>query len=220
MVSCGFWASAERTARNQTRAWWDMRTRTLKSCPRCGGEVCINNELSGWQASCMQCGYTEYQGQEHTRPDTGCTPLPWPVPAHDLLSAVPARAASTVHHDRTARSAVESDLVAHGAAWGMGALRAAAACMFFVMSRQRGAVSGGRAMLHPTQPRPNRSCHSAFPSGLWAERDWVRGSASPGWTRSVAMCYITPGIKGKPALLRNPGMTWGPIINVEEPGCS
>lgn len=46
-----------------------MGTWILKSCPRCGGDVCIDNELSGWQASCMQCGYTEYEGQEHTRPD-------------------------------------------------------------------------------------------------------------------------------------------------------
>ena len=29
----------------------------LKACPRCGGDVFIDQDLSGWYEHCLQCGY-------------------------------------------------------------------------------------------------------------------------------------------------------------------
>jgi hypothetical protein len=125
-------------------------------------------------------------------------PLPWPVPAHALLSAVPARAASAVHRDRTARSAVKSDLVVKGAAWGHG--RTKRCCrtrdIRYVTCSTGCQRCPGHASSHRTAAAPLMSFGVSLEPV--AERDWVRGSVSPGWTRSVAVCYITSGMKARP----------------------
>jgi len=35
-----------------------MVTWKLKDCPRCGGDVFLDGDLSGWYEHCLQCGYT------------------------------------------------------------------------------------------------------------------------------------------------------------------
>ena len=34
-----------------------MVTWNLKSCPRCGGDMYIGNDLSGWYEQCLQCSH-------------------------------------------------------------------------------------------------------------------------------------------------------------------
>ncbi len=34
---------------------WKWR---LKGCPRCGGDISINQDHHGWYEECLQCGYT------------------------------------------------------------------------------------------------------------------------------------------------------------------
>jgi ribosomal protein S27AE len=29
----------------------------FKSCPKCGGDVFIDRDMSGWYEQCLQCGY-------------------------------------------------------------------------------------------------------------------------------------------------------------------
>jgi ribosomal protein S27AE len=33
---------------------------TLGRCPRCGGNIFLENDFDGWHESCLQCGYTRY----------------------------------------------------------------------------------------------------------------------------------------------------------------
>lgn len=30
----------------------------LKSCPRCGGDILIDQDHHGWYEACLQCGYS------------------------------------------------------------------------------------------------------------------------------------------------------------------
>ena len=30
---------------------------SLKSCPKCGGDVFIDDDMNGWYEQCLQCGY-------------------------------------------------------------------------------------------------------------------------------------------------------------------
>ncbi len=32
----------------------------LKSCPRCRGDVVIDQDFDGWYEQCLQCGYQRY----------------------------------------------------------------------------------------------------------------------------------------------------------------
>ena len=128
-----------------------------------------------------------------TLPDTRSAPHRWPVPAHDLLHRVPARAVSTVCHCRTGRSVVRSDLPACGPIRMYGALSAAAALVISVMSRPSGLPAAGGPYFIPSKGSQTTPV-SLMPV---AGRDRVRGSESPGWTRSVAVCYITSGMKAR-----------------------
>lgn len=29
----------------------------LKGCPKCGGDVFVDRDISGWYEQCLQCGY-------------------------------------------------------------------------------------------------------------------------------------------------------------------
>ena len=32
----------------------------LKGCPRCGGDLFVDQDQSGWHAMCIQCGHRSY----------------------------------------------------------------------------------------------------------------------------------------------------------------
>lgn len=38
-----------------------MRSGFVKDrCPRCGGNIYLDSDYSGWYEQCLQCGYTRY----------------------------------------------------------------------------------------------------------------------------------------------------------------
>jgi ribosomal protein S27AE len=45
-------------------------------CPRCGGNIMVDGDGPDRYATCIQCGYEEYEGQEYKRPDVADLILP------------------------------------------------------------------------------------------------------------------------------------------------
>jgi ssDNA-binding Zn-finger/Zn-ribbon topoisomerase 1 len=37
-----------------------VRLRTDARCPKCGGNLFINNDYHGWYEQCLQCSHTTY----------------------------------------------------------------------------------------------------------------------------------------------------------------
>ena len=53
-----------------------MEVWLYKRCPKCKGDLLIDGEGFDRRATCIQCGYEEYEGQEFTRPDVRELVLP------------------------------------------------------------------------------------------------------------------------------------------------
>jgi ribosomal protein L37E len=37
----------------------------LHSCPRCGGDILVEQDYDGWTKTCLQCGYRSYLVQNN-----------------------------------------------------------------------------------------------------------------------------------------------------------
>ena len=48
----------------------------FRRCPRCGGDILVDGNGHQRRATCIQCGYEEYEGQEFKRPDVAELVLP------------------------------------------------------------------------------------------------------------------------------------------------
>ena len=47
-----------------------------KSCPRCGGDTFIDNDMDGWYEQCLQCGYrSELEGMAARYPNFHYLPI-------------------------------------------------------------------------------------------------------------------------------------------------